>query len=901
MMDCAVRHIVRSQYYSPRNRSRWLIFQIILLAGLATSGAVAATLSAPGSATPQQYLDATGHFDLAAARAGGLHRALGVSGYDLVVDAETGQPRLLPAPDSRDNADWSDEFCLPGWDGTVLAMAVYEDELYVGGYFSYFNNHAIFRLGRWDGAQWIDMGDVFSHAWFEVRAFVVHDGSLYVGGDFVFTAGDGGPARHVARWDGSQWHSLGQGLGDTVHALTVWDGKVVAGGYFWYNGNQSTVLHNVAYFESNAWRPFGAGTNGTVRALAVYEGDLIIGGSFSLADNHVADGVSRWNGSTFWHLTHGARGGRDGFDNRRDSRRSIGGQRNADVQALAVFQGDLIVGGSFASMEGQPMDNLARWDGGAWHEAGGGLGDIVYYLALLEDDLVVSGDFLDAGGEPHRRIARFDGADWQAMGTGADRWLTCSVHYAGEWLVGGTLDELDGFAANRAGRWTGTHWTTFPGAQGKGLQGRAMAMAVYDGDLIVAGDFTAAGLLVVENIARWDGNQWHAFGANGTDDPIRVLTVWDGQLVAGGWFENIGGVAATRIATWDGAAWHALGDGLNNDPQAMQVYGGDLIVGGEFTASGTQPLSHVARYDGSLWHDLGGGLDDEVHTLIEYEGNLIAGGEFTEAGAVQASYLAVWNGASWAEYAGGADRTVLALTEYNGDLIVGGEFDTVGGVESKRIARRREGQWEPLGDCFVGGFWVQVGPDEWEFILTWVDHLAVCGGKLYASGSIQESGTLPVNGIACWIDADQWTALGDGIDSSYTLAAFAGKLYVGVYLNAGGKPSRGIALWLPDVTPVENPPAADASVRLAQPYPNPFNPAVTIAYAVERPAATSVTVHDLRGRLVQVLADAYREPGRYRVTWNGRDAAGAVVAAGVYLIRLQCESEILTRKVVLGK
>ncbi len=85
-------------------------------------------------------------------------------------------------------------------------------------------------------------------------------------------------------------------------------------------------------------------------------------------------------------------------------------------------------------------------------------------------------------------------------------------------------------------------------------------------------------------------------------------------------------------------------------------------------------------------------------------------------------------------------------------------------------------------------------------------------------------------------------------------------------------------------------------------YPNPFNPATTIAY--DLPSATTVTlsVYDITGRHIRTLLDgASLEAGRHEVPWDGRDAAGRDVASGVYFYRLEAAGESITRKMILVK
>ena len=89
-------------------------------------------------------------------------------------------------------------------------------------------------------------------------------------------------------------------------------------------------------------------------------------------------------------------------------------------------------------------------------------------------------------------------------------------------------------------------------------------------------------------------------------------------------------------------------------------------------------------------------------------------------------------------------------------------------------------------------------------------------------------------------------------------------------------------------------------------HPNPFNPSTTIGYGVPQsalggPVQVKLTVFDLRGRTIKVLADKLHEPGSYTVTWDGTDSAGRPLASGVYFYRLTAEGFVSTRKMVLLK
>lgn len=90
--------------------------------------------------------------------------------------------------------------------------------------------------------------------------------------------------------------------------------------------------------------------------------------------------------------------------------------------------------------------------------------------------------------------------------------------------------------------------------------------------------------------------------------------------------------------------------------------------------------------------------------------------------------------------------------------------------------------------------------------------------------------------------------------------------------------------------------------NLSQNYPNPFNPTTTIRYDLARAGQVSLVIYNLLGQKVHTLVgNQYQQTGRYTITWDGRNDAGAVVASGVYLYRLQAGNFVRTRKMLFLK
>ena len=82
-------------------------------------------------------------------------------------------------------------------------------------------------------------------------------------------------------------------------------------------------------------------------------------------------------------------------------------------------------------------------------------------------------------------------------------------------------------------------------------------------------------------------------------------------------------------------------------------------------------------------------------------------------------------------------------------------------------------------------------------------------------------------------------------------------------------------------------------------YPNPFNPATTIPLIV--PAGVSnvdLTIYNVLGQPMRQVWTGPLPAGEHELTWDGRDAQGQPVAAGVYIYRLQVDEQTRTRKMV---
>lgn len=82
--------------------------------------------------------------------------------------------------------------------------------------------------------------------------------------------------------------------------------------------------------------------------------------------------------------------------------------------------------------------------------------------------------------------------------------------------------------------------------------------------------------------------------------------------------------------------------------------------------------------------------------------------------------------------------------------------------------------------------------------------------------------------------------------------------------------------------------------------PNPFNPTTVFEFELAAPSHVDLTLFDVRGKVVRELR-ADRGAGRHSLVWDGRDAAGRPLAAGVYPYRLAAAGQELRGRAVLVK
>ena len=86
---------------------------------------------------------------------------------------------------------------------------------------------------------------------------------------------------------------------------------------------------------------------------------------------------------------------------------------------------------------------------------------------------------------------------------------------------------------------------------------------------------------------------------------------------------------------------------------------------------------------------------------------------------------------------------------------------------------------------------------------------------------------------------------------------------------------------------------------LEYPYPNPFNPSVSLDYRLPERSAVKLVIFNVLGQRVAAFDLGRRERGSMILDWNGRAADGTPLAAGVYFFRVRSGEHVRSCRAVL--
>ncbi|MBN4076264.1 hypothetical protein JYT16_00955 [Gemmatimonas aurantiaca] len=664
-------------------------------------------------------------------------------------------PQLLSSTTSAD-ANWSNDFGLPGLNREIFAAHELNGKLYVAGYFRFADGEPILGLAVWDGLNYSAVGSPPDGV---VTNIGEYQGSLIVTGRFT---GIGGiSAQNIARYDGTNWYPLGEGLDNVSADFLDYDGKLIVRGHLTNVGPDSVV--RIAAWDGVSWSQYAEPAPIGVAAMTIYNGELVIGGgTLTETLDSSFNNIARWDG-TSWS--------------------ALGAGVNSTIYDLVVHNGKLIVGGSFDQAGGSPALHTASWDGSVWDPMDGA--NVNSYnrteiLSVVNNELYCMGSFNTSTGFAHYLAARWTGTVWdvltdfQSLGrVRAISSFNSNVVFVGE----------RGARVGLCVQLNGTEFEPLRTTEKQllGLDYWTLASTIYQGEVAIAGLFSEAGGITTNFVAIGDGTHWSTLG-DGVPGYVNTLGTYGSKLVAGG---------AISVHIWNNGEWQMLGSGQNasyrSPISALAEYEGQLIAGGNFALDG-QEGANIAAWDGAQWTILNGGLNGHVRSLEVLNGQLYVGGDFTTAGATAspAPYVATWNGTAWSSI-GELPGPVYDFDHYGSRIMAAG-----GSTSSPAfgfVATWNGFSWDHIGDGML---------------TSKVEDVTTLGCEIYAGGHFGKAypGDAPeaLQFISRW-DGATWTALGSGFDAQvFALQSHNGKLFVGgcfTALATSDIPAQGFSIWTP--------------------------------------------------------------------------------------------------------
>ena len=200
-----------------------------------------------------------------------------------------------------------------GLAGEVLSMAQFvhngQPALFCGGEFL----QGGVGIRRWSAGSWAPASNLNG----KVHALTIHDDgtgpTLYAGGEFVTAAGV--TINRVGRWNGTQWKALGTGVNATVRSLASYENPVTGVRELYVGGDFTQAsglpVNGIARWNGSAWSSVGDGvqqnptTAGTATCMRAWQADaanppvLMVAGQFDLAGGQAAQRIAVWDGDSW--------------------------------------------------------------------------------------------------------------------------------------------------------------------------------------------------------------------------------------------------------------------------------------------------------------------------------------------------------------------------------------------------------------------------------------------------------------------------------------------------------------------------------------------------------------------------------------------------------------------------
>jgi uncharacterized delta-60 repeat protein len=601
-----------------------------------------------------------------------------------------------------------------GATATARAVAVQSDgKILVAGDFFSFAGGGPVRLGRLnpDGSRDLSFNvGGFGANGGQVSSIALQpDGKILIAG--AFTTYNGVSRNGIARvnTDGSLDTTFDPGSGCWSWASTVLvqsDGRIVIGGYFLsYNGVPRPYLARLNTDGSldNGFLANNAPNYYVYSLVQQADGKLVVGGHFTAIGNVQRPYVARLN-----------------IDGSLDtSFAPPPGTPTVVDKVLLTPNGDILVGGSFGSLQSSTRDRFVRLNPDGSLDTGFALGSgasgTVADIELHNDGrITLVGDLTSVNNTIQMGIARLlpDGSVDPLFnsGSGANGNVSrCLVLSDDRTIIVGAFTSYNGAVANRIAlvNADGSLNTGFASGVGTGADGNIRAIARQpDGKILIGGAFNTFNGSAPGKFRRLnaDGTLDVSFpNGSGINGEVHDIAIGPGgKIIVVGNFTLVNGVSRNRVArlnadgsldtTFDPGTGAPAGDYVSSCSLQPD---GKLVITGAFEQFNGTPREQIARLnaDGSLdaaFNPTVSGISWDTH--LQPDGRILIVGDFWAVNGTPQTRVArlLPDGSLDATFGigSGANAVVNAIAmQNNGQLLIGGGFRLFNGIGRNRIAR----------------------------------------------------------------------------------------------------------------------------------------------------------------------------------------------------------------------
>ncbi len=257
------------------------------------------------------------------------------------------------------------------------------------------------------------------------------------------------------------------------------------------------------------------------------------------------------------------------------------------ANALAAEGENIYVSGHDTTVPGSP-NAVARWQGtnNVWEQFAGYFDGTVLALAARNGQPVVGGTFKTVAGQPITNLARWDGTGWQAVTPAPDGTVRAFARWGNDLVVAGGFTNIGGIQARGLALWTAAGgWESLS----EGLEMTGPGSYAGPGSVAIREDGTiAVATAPVQASEVWlrRGTNWERIGTT-FGDGVHALC-WQGQdLFAVGAFFGVDDVESGRFAIWHEAMPGLMPRRLPD--QSLQLHWTGAYPGASVLETGSSP------------------------------------------------------------------------------------------------------------------------------------------------------------------------------------------------------------------------------------------------------------------------------------------------------------------------